>query len=101
MENKLLMKTRASLHVFTTQTIHGYLYLYENGLYFQADGILKNNEIRNEFLINDIIRVKSGFSIRPFRLAITDKNNEVWIFDYINRHDAKKLKDSIQTLIST
>ena len=34
--------------------------------------------------------MKFGLSLNPFRIVITEKEGENWIFDYVSRADGKK-----------
>ncbi|MGJ5700598.1 hypothetical protein ACSBQ7_00155 [Staphylococcus equorum] len=80
----------AAMKVFTAQAIPGTLTLLNDKICFKASGVLKGTEIKDTFHFKDIKNIKFGFSFSPFRIVIIDNDGESWIFDQVNRKDAKQ-----------
>ncbi|ALM57420.1 hypothetical protein [Staphylococcus equorum] len=80
----------AAMKVFTAQAIPGTLTLLNDKICFKASGVLKRTEIKDTFHFKDIKNIKFGFSFSPFRIVIIDNDGESWIFDQVNRKDAKQ-----------
>ncbi|ANK36933.1 hypothetical protein ABLV91_07555 [Staphylococcus equorum] len=80
----------AAMKVFTAQAIPGTLTLLNDKICFKASGVLKGTEIKDNFHFKDIKNIKFGFSFSPFRIVIIDNDGESWIFDQVNRKDAKQ-----------
>ena len=78
------------MKIVQAQGIPGTLCLLKDSIYFEADGFLKGSEIKNVFHFDEIKSVKFGLSLNPFRIVITEKEGENWIFDYVSRADGKK-----------
>ncbi|HID9439934.1 TPA: hypothetical protein ACXJQT_003683 [Clostridioides difficile] len=93
-----IYSTHAAMKIFRPQAIPGTLYLLRDRVHFQANGILKNSEIRSVFYYKDIKNIQFGFSFSPFRVVITEKNGENWIFDQVPRKEGKKFVEVFHTI---
>lgn len=101
MENDLtnpIISVYASMKIFRSQAVPGTLTLLRDRIQFQAAGVIKGSEIKDTFLFSDIKNIKSGISFSPFRIVITEKSEENWIFDQVPRQDAKKFVDLFNTI---
>ncbi|AXV41150.1 MULTISPECIES: hypothetical protein [Staphylococcus] len=68
-------KVQVSMKLLTSQGVPGTLYLLKDMIYFEADGLLKGSEIKNEFHFN-----------------------ENWIFDYVSRKEGKKFVELYEAI---
>ena len=91
-------KVQVSMKLLTSQGVPGTLYLLKDVIYFEADGLLKGSEIKNEFHFNEIKSLKFGLSFSPYRIVITENNNENWIFDYVSRKEGKKFVELYEAI---
>lgn len=101
MENDLtnpIISVYASMKIFPSQAVPGTLTLLRDRIQFQATGVIEGSEIKDTFLFSDIKNIKSGISFSPFRIVITEKSEENWIFDQVPRQDAKKFVDLFNTI---
>ncbi|PTE67430.1 hypothetical protein BUY46_10865 [Staphylococcus devriesei] len=89
-EENVIYSVHGAMKIFRAQAIPGTLYLLKDYIYFEANGILKDSEIKNTFYYKDLKNIKFGVSISPFRIVITEQNGENWIFDQIPRKEGKK-----------
>ncbi|WP_338108881.1 hypothetical protein, partial [Staphylococcus devriesei] len=97
-EEKIIYSVHGAMKIFRAQAIPGTLYLLKDYIYFEADGILKNSEIKNTFYYKDLKSVKFGLSISPFRIVITEENSETWIFDQVPRKEGEKFVEMYNAL---
>nr|WP_226956787.1 hypothetical protein [Staphylococcus cohnii] len=67
---------------------------------FQANGLLKGTEVKDTFSFEEIKKIKVGLSIAPFRIVIILNDGDNWIFDQVNRKDAKKFAELYETINS-
>ena len=85
-----VMSVNASMKIFKAQAIPGNLMLLSDRICFQASGLLKGTEVKDTFSFEEIKKIKVGFSIAPFRIVIILNDGDNWIFDQVNRKDAKQ-----------
>ncbi|BEJ47289.1 hypothetical protein KSE1242_22770 (plasmid) [Staphylococcus epidermidis] len=88
--NNSIYSTYASLKIFRPQAILGTLYLLNDCIYFKYRGFLEGHEIKNIFYFENIKSIRFGFSFSPFRIVITEKNGENWIFDQVPKKNARE-----------
>ena len=50
----------------------------------------EGHEIKNIFYFENIKSIRFGFSFSPFRIVITEKNGENWIFDQVPKKNARE-----------
>ncbi|PTG49970.1 hypothetical protein BU679_11525, partial [Staphylococcus chromogenes] len=73
----------ASMLIINSNYVHGKLFLKSDGVYFKGNGQLENNEIRSQFLFDDIKHIKFGFSFKPYRIVIQTYNDSQYLFDFV------------------
>ncbi|MCI2949034.1 hypothetical protein FH144_11610 [Staphylococcus caledonicus] len=89
-EENVIYSVYGAMKIFRAQAIPGTLYLLKDYIYFEANGILKDSEIKNTFYYKDLKNIKFGVSISPFRIVMTEQNGENWIFDQVPRKEGEK-----------
>lgn len=97
--NNSIYSTYASLKIFRPQAILGTLYLLNDCIYFKYRGFLEGHEIKNIFYFENIKSIRFGFSFSPFRIVITEKNGENWIFDQVPKKMQGNLLKNLILLI--
>lgn len=88
--NHPVIAINVSLKFYQLQMVSGHLILLTDRIVFKS---LKGTHITNvteTILFSEIKNLKMGLSFSPFRIAIIRIDGETWIFDQINRKDAKK-----------
>ncbi|MFQ3845936.1 hypothetical protein AABD42_14400 [Staphylococcus shinii] len=95
-----VISVNASMKIFKAQAIPGNLMLLSDRICFQASGLLKGTEVKDTFSFEEIKKIKVGFSIAPFRIVIILNDGDNWIFDQVNRKDAKKFAELYETINS-
>lgn len=95
---KEILKIPAAMNVFRTQTVMGTLSLFDNCIKFKASGVLENTEVKDIFYLDEIQNVKHGISLMPFRITIQEKDGENYIFDQVNKQQAKQFVEAYKNL---
>ncbi|WP_414046708.1 hypothetical protein ACMGE6_12115 [Macrococcus equi] len=94
----LIMSVNASMSLYRSTLVPGTLKLYDDVITFEAQGALRGSEVKDTFLINNIKSIKSGISTIPFRISIMEKDGEAWLFDQVNRNEAKAFVEAFNGL---
>ncbi|WP_233681059.1 hypothetical protein [Macrococcoides caseolyticum] len=96
---KHIMSVNASMSLYRSTLVPGKLNLYDDIITFEAHGPLAGTEVKDTFLLDEIKSIKSGISIVPFRIVIMEKNGESWLFDQVNRQEAKAFVKSFKAAV--
>lgn len=96
---KHIMSVTASMSLYRSTRVPGTLNLYNDIITFKSISEFTGSEVKDTFLIEEIKSVKSGISTVPFRIVIMEKNGEAWLFDQVNRIEAKAFVEAYETLI--
>lgn len=94
------LQVLASMLIINANYVHGTLYLKEDGVYFKAKGLLADQEIRSQFLFNEIQLIKFGFSFKPYRIVIKTYGDEPYIFDFVSKQEGKALVQAVKQNLS-
>lgn len=96
---KHIMSVNASMSLYRSTLVPGKLNLYDDVITFEAQGPLSGTEVKDTFLLDEIKSIKSGISTVPFRIAIMEKNGESWLFDQVNRKEAKAFVEAYKATV--
>lgn len=88
--NHPVIAVNAALKFFQLQTIPGHLILLDDRIIFKSIEPIQVANVKETFLFSDIQSLKTGLSFSPFRITIMDNDGETWIFDQVQRTEAKK-----------
>lgn len=86
---KPIISIYAEFQIFAVQAIPGELSIYTDHISFKASGMIKDSELKDTFLFNEINQLQLQRGLLLHKLVIVDKENEVWHFIKINKTDAK------------
>ncbi|PTG50001.1 hypothetical protein BU687_11725, partial [Staphylococcus chromogenes] len=79
----------ASMLIINSNYVPGKLFIKNDGVYFKGNGQLENNEIRSQFLFDDIKHIKFGFSFKPYRIVIQTYSDSQYLFDFVPKQEGK------------
>ncbi|WP_414043435.1 hypothetical protein ACMGE9_01195 [Macrococcus sp. EM39E] len=94
-----IMSVNASMSLYRSTLVPGKLNLYEDVITFEAQGPLAGTEVKDTFLLNEIKSIRSGISTVPFRISIMEKSGEAWLFDQVNRKEAKAFVEAYKNAV--
>lgn len=96
---KHIMSVNASMSLYRSTLVPGKLNLFEDVITFEARGSLAGTEVKDTFLLNEIKSIRSGISTVPFRISIMENNGEAWLFDQVNRKEAKAFVEAYKKAV--
>ncbi|PTG85273.1 hypothetical protein BU650_07065 [Staphylococcus chromogenes] len=86
----------ASMLIINSNYVPGKLFIKNDGVYFKGNGQLENNEIRSQFLFDDIKHIKFGFSFKPYRIVIQTYSDSQYLFDFVPKQEGKVFVQTVK-----